>query len=170
MELRDQYLALGKTLKEAEKMAVAKATVNLQAEIVAAKMQLASVDETERQKGVEAINTIQAKAQQLDNFTKKPNEAFNKDYGQKFANTKELRTFVPELKPVAEAPKFDWTKREFINPEEAKTNAVANNIANNKVEANFTINAPQGTTVTGGDKNVKTTLVPQTSSTMSAAR
>lgn len=166
IELRDKYLALGKTLKEAEKLAVAEVAVGVQASIVQAKMQLASLDPEERQKGVEAMNAAANRASQLGNFM---NGGFNKDYGQKFANNMDTKSLVASAGQAQEAPQYDWVKKELINPKEAQANATASAI-NNKVEANFTINAPQGTTVTGGNESIRTTLTPQLSSTMTAAR
>lgn len=170
IELRDKYLALGKTLKEAEKLAVAKASVGVQASIVQAKMQLASLDPEERQKGVEAMNAAANRASQLGNFM---NGGFNKDYGQKFANSMDTKSFVASAGQAQQVGQYDYgidpNKKVFINPKEAQANATASAI-NNKVEANFTINAPQGTTVTGGNESIRTTLTPQLSSTMTAAR
>lgn len=170
IELRDKYLALGKTLKEAEKLAVAKAAVGVQASIVQAKMQLASLDPEERQKGVEAMNAAANRASQLGNFM---NGGFNKDYGQKFANSMDTKSFVASAGQAQQVGQYDYgidpNKKVFINPKEAQANATASAI-NNKVEANFTINAPQGTTVTGGNESIRTTLTPQLSSTMTAAR
>lgn len=170
IELRDKYLALGKTLKEAEKLAVAKAAVGVQASIVQAKMQLASLDPEERQKGVEAMNAAANRASQLGNFM---NGGFNKDYGQKFANSMDTKSFVASAGQAQQVGQYDYgidpNKKVFINPKEAQANATVSAI-NNKVEANFTINAPQGTTVTGGNESIRTTLTPQLSSTMTAAR
>jgi len=170
IELRDKYLTLGKTLKEAEKLAVAKASVGVQASIVQAKMQLASLDPEERQKGVEAMNAAANRASQLGNFM---NGGFNKDYGQKFANSMDTKSFVASAGQAQQVGQYDYgidpNKKVFINPKEAQANATASAI-NNKVEANFTINAPQGTTVTGGNESIRTTLTPQLSSTMTAAR
>lgn len=168
LSLRDKYLLLGKTLKEAERMAVGQAAVNLNADIISAKMQLASPLEEERDKGVAAMNTIQGRAQQLSNFNNKGSKHFGSDFGNTFGGQSEVRSFNPTLQGAEKAPQYDWIKKELINPKEAQANATATAMTN-KVEANFTINAPQGTTVTGGDNNVKTTLVPQTSSTMQSA-
>lgn len=105
IELRDKYLALGKTLKEAEKLAVAKASVGVQASIVQAKMQLASLDPEERQKGVEAMNAAANRASQLGNFM---NGGFNKDYGQKFANSMDTKSFVASAGQAQQVGQYDY--------------------------------------------------------------
>ncbi len=144
LDLRDNYLALGKTLEDAERLAVGKAAVNLKTDIIAAKMQLASPIEEERQKGVEAINLIQGRAQQLNNFNKKPSESFNGDFGQRFANTKELGTFVGSAgtadTKMNASP--DWLNmKPAVNPKLAQQQALINtvNTNNNNTSATLTI-------------------------------
>lgn len=161
IELRDQYLALGKTLKEAERMAVGKAAIGVQAEIVAAKMQLSSLDPEERQKGVESIAALTNKTTQLGNFM---NGGFQKDYGQKFANSMDTKSFVGNVGQAQEVQQYDW-----INPKQAQAQGTANAMTNNIVVNN----ALPGTTVEANGKVVSAqsvnSIVPTISSTMSAA-
>ena len=132
IELRDQYLALGRTLQQSEQMAVSKASRNLQAEIIAAKMQLSSVDPNERDLGVSAMNNIQGKAQQLANFNKKGSSAFGEDYGQKYANTKELSTKVGSIGQEGATMNAspDWGIKPMVNPKAAQQQGMVNTVTN----------------------------------------
>jgi len=160
IELRDSYLELGKTLKDAERMAIGKAAIGVQSSIIAAKMQLASVDPEERQKGVEAIASIGNRASQLKNFM---NGGFQKDYGQKFANSMDTKSFVGGIGTSQEVGQYDW-----INPKQAQSQATANAMTNNIVVNN----ALPGTTVESNGKVVSTqsanSISPKITSTMNA--
>lgn len=163
MELRDQYFALGKTLKEAEKMAISKTAIGIQSELVAAKMKLASPVEAERQQGVEDIANLANRSTQLGRFIK--GDAWKADMGQRYANSAEINSFVAGAGTAQEVEKYDW-----INPKQAQSQATANAMTNNIVVNN----ALPGTTVEANGKTVTTqnsnTIVPSISSTMSAAR
>lgn len=162
IELRDSYLALGKTLKEAERMAVGKAAIGVQSSIIAAKMQLASVDPEERQKGVEAIASIGNRASQLKNFM---NGGFQKDYGQKFANSMDTKSFVGEAGTAQEVGQYDW-----INPKQAQASATATEMIKQKGEMKVIFeNAPPGTKAEQ-TSNSNMNIGAVVTSTMSAAK
>jgi len=162
IELRDNYLALGKTLKEAERMAVGKAAIGVQSSIIAAKMQLASVDPEERQKGVEAIASIGNRASQLKNFM---NGGFQKDYGQKFANSMDTKSFVGGIGTSQEVGQYDW-----INPKQAQSQATATEMIKQKGEMKVIFeNAPPGTKAEQ-TSNSNMNIGAVVTSTMSAAK
>lgn len=162
IELRDSYLALGKTLKEAERMAVGKAAIGVQSSIIAAKMQLASVDPEERQKGVEAIASIGNRASQLKNFM---NGGFQKDYGQKFANSMDTKSFVGGAGTAQEVGQYDW-----INPKQAQASATATEMIKQKGEMKVIFeNAPPGTKAEQ-TSNSNMNIGAVVTSTMSAAK
>ncbi len=76
---------------------------------------------------------------------------------EKFINQTESTT------PTSDAP---TSAKQLINPKEAQANATANQLANNQPAINLIVNnALPGTTVTGGSKGVKSSIVPSTTST-----
>lgn len=166
-DLRNKYLALGKTKKEAESLAINEAKKNIITKIAVAKTQLNSPLESEREAGMNTLNKIQGQAQALND----PNKAFNADLGQRYANTKELGTMVGNIggngnTQMNASP--DWlTMKPAINPKMAQQQAITNTInTNNNVGATLTIKN-EGTgeaSISSGDKT--SSIMPLMTSTV----
>lgn len=166
-DLKNKYLALGKTKKEAESMAITEAKKGIISNIAAAKIQTNSPIESEREKGFSTLNKLQGQAEALNN----PNKAFNADLGQRYANTKELRTMVGNIgggsnPQMASNP--DWlTMKPAINPKMAQQQALTNTInTNNNVGATLTIKNESNSEASVNTNEKTSSIMPSLSSTI----
>jgi TP901 family phage tail tape measure protein len=160
-DLRDQYLALGKTLKEAERMAISASKVQTVTQLVSAKEMVNSLDPEIRQQGVDKINELAA----VSRMYQTPTDIFTKDIGQRYANSMDTKSFVGSVGSAQEVQPIDWLSNN-LNPNAQGEGQNANNEIKGKIEVDFK-NVPQGAEVKSESKFVSI----KTSSTMlSAAR
>lgn len=169
-DLRDRYLKLGETLKDAEKHAIRDEKVKLAASIVQAKLKLSATDEETRQQGVQEIETAMGKAQQLQNFEKNFGAEAGKDRGARYTNSMETGTYVPKLDTAGmqQAPQIDWLDmKPAINPKMAQANAINNTVTkNNNATATITVRNESGAPATVDSGSKSSNVMPGVTSTV----
>lgn len=162
-DLRDKYLGLGKSLKEAEAMALRESKVNLIMQAKEAKQKLESVDPEVRQQGVEDMQQIAKNAAQYSS-----NDIFTKDRGQRYANSMDTKSFVAQMPQVASpVQSFDWgIGKPAVNTKVAQTESNVNVNSSNKNELKVTFANPTelGAKVEGENKSIS--MLPNTTSTV----
>lgn len=160
-DLRDEYFALGKTLKEAEQMAVNASKVQTISNLVAAKEMVNSLDPEVRQQGVDRINELSARAAMYQT----PSDFFTKDIGQRYANSMDTKSFVGSIGAAETVQPIDWLSNNIVNPNSSTgETANANNEMKGKIEVDFK-NVPPGAEVKSDSKFIQI----NTSSTMLSA-
>lgn len=171
-DLRDKYLGLGKSLKEAEAMALQESKINTLVQIKDAKNKLDSLDPEVRQQGVDEMLQISQKAAQY-----KSNDIFTKDNGQRYANSMDTKSFVSQLpQTTAITPSYDWgipgIPKPQVSSKVAQTESMVNVNANTKTEATLKIVNDSNNGATIETANKTNSILPQTTSTvmMSAAK
>lgn len=162
-DLRDKYLGLGKSLKEAEAMALRESKVNVIMQAKEAKQKLESVDPAVRQQGVEDMQQVVKNAAQYSS-----NDIFTKDNGQRYANSMDTRSFVAQMPQVASpVQSYDWgIGKPAVNTKVAQVeNSVNVNSSNkNELKVTFTNPTEMGAKVEGENKSIS--MLPNTTSTV----
>ena len=141
VDLRDKYLALGETLKDAEKHAVIDAKLNIAKGLVNAKLKLASPIEEERQQGVEEINVLSGKAEQLNNFSNNFSKEATKDRGGRYSNSLDTRGFAGSIGGnETMSPSIDWAKNKpAINPKITQAQVIHSMTKTNTTNSTLTL-------------------------------
>lgn len=168
--LRDKYLALGKSLKEAEVLALNESKMTTIGQAREAKQKLESLDPEVRQQGLEDIYQIQQKADQYKN-----NDIFTKDNGQRYANSMDTKSFVSTLPEsgMADSRAFDWINmKPAVSTKVAQAENIVNSTTTNKSEVTLTLNNPTDMSGKLQAGNKTTSMLPATTSTvnLSAAK
>jgi hypothetical protein len=158
-DLRDKYLALGKTLKESEEMAVNSVKRNTLNQITEAKLKLDSLDPEVRQQGVNDMAQIAEKSSRYEG-----NSMLYGDNGQRFANSKELGTLVASAGTPQQVQSYDWGIKPSINPKLAQTNALSQTITKN-TNSTLIIKNESDNTASLNTNEGSQSIMPKTSST-----
>lgn len=162
IELRDKYLSLGKTLKEAEALALQGSKITTITQAREASKKLESLDPEMRQQGLDDLYQIQQKANRFksgDMFTRAYNGA---------ANSMDTRSFVAQM-PQTAAPvqSYDWgIGKPAVNTKVAQTesNVNVNNSNKNELKVTFANPTEMGAKVEGENKSIS--MLPNTTSTV----
>lgn len=162
-DLRDKYLALGMTLKQAEAKAmnISKITTIKQTQGAIAKLE--SLDPEVRQQGLEEMQLIEGKAARYKT------NMFSSDSGSRYSNSMDTKSFVPQIgtTPAQMAPSIDWTaKNPFVSTKVAQQENMVNVNSTSKNELKVTLSNPtdMSATIEGGNKTVS--MLPNTTSTV----
>lgn len=167
-DLRNKYLALGLTLKESEAKALKDVKLTTLKQTREARQKLESLDPQVRQQGVEDMFQIQKKTEQY-----KGNNVFTKDMGQRYANSREIGTYVPTMAQTEMAPSKDWLNMKpavSTKVAQAQNSMNINNINKNELKVTFVNPTDMTAKIEGENKSIN--MLPKTTSTatLSAAR
>jgi len=161
-DLRDKYLGLGKSLKEAEALALQGSKITTITQAKEARQKLESLDPEVRQQGVDDMFQIQQKAERF-----KKGDMFTKDIGQRFANSMDTKSFVPQLAQTEMATSKDWLNMKpsvSTKVAQSESNVNVNNTNKNELKVTFANPTELGAKVEGENKSIS--MLPNTTSTV----
>lgn len=161
-DLRDKYLALGKTLKQAEAMALQETKITTINQTREARQKLESLDPEVRQQGLDDMRQIYQKAGSFKN-----NDVFTKDNGQRFANSAEIGTYVPQMPATEMAPSKDWLNmKPAVSTKVAQAESMININGTAKSEATLRIINESDNAAHVESSNKSGSILPKTTSTV----